>query len=179
MTNEWKDLELFDAKGFGRAGACEPIIRIGNNHQICMNKYFLEKSGNQVQQATVVHLNYSHKNNAIVFRFTKNPDKNSYDIKKSDEKSGSYVSVRSFATYFKISVKDLVGRYTPEKIHIPKVGQCWVIRLGEGRKLAAIKPYKRKVVRRTAAQILADNSKNTMKKHTTRKKATRKKAVRK
>ena len=67
-------------------------------------------------------------NKTITFQFT--PDSQALGAHTIDHRAGaSSAESKTFFNSNLLNVSDLVGRYIPEKVRIPKIGEVWAIYL--------------------------------------------------
>jgi len=121
----WDDIEVFTSKG---ARLKDARITITENCGLVFNAGFCHRAA--VNERSHVVVSYSPQNKAIVFQFTS--DGNAAGALKLLHSSGSAsFGSRSFFSYYFLDPNKVAGRYEPVKKKIPKIGDGWVINLGD------------------------------------------------
>jgi hypothetical protein len=125
-SDSWNDLEFFTEKGTWKR---KPRITITNNDTISFNSAFSYRA--RLKGKTHVRLAYSPKRRQIIFDFTEDPKApGSFTLVHKGSNSFS-VACRSFFYAHDFDKEEIAGRYEPHRERIPKIGECWLIRLGE------------------------------------------------
>jgi len=124
-AENWDDLEIFTSKG---ARIKNPQITILESNSFMFNAAFVHKA--DISQATHVILGYSEQNNSITFQFTTD-SKALGALKLLNRGNGASVGSNSFFNFYFLKNAELVGKYIPRQIKVPRVGDLWVIDLNK------------------------------------------------
>jgi len=120
---DWADLEIFTLKG---ARIKNPWITITDNGSFLFNSGFVHLS--KLRKNTHVILGFSRSNKKIIFQFTS--DSKAEGALTIGNRGGcSFTQSRSFFNVYSLKLSDVAGRYIPEKVRIPRIGQVWTINL--------------------------------------------------
>jgi hypothetical protein len=125
-TNDsYDDLEIFTGKARWRR---KHRVTISKNHTLSFNSAFSNKAN--LEEKTHVVLMYSPKRREIIFDFTE--DANAPGAYGLIGKGGPItVAPRSFFYTYDFDIDEIAGKYEPHRQRIPKIGECWLIRLDE------------------------------------------------
>jgi hypothetical protein len=121
----WADHEVFTQKG-SRIG--KPKVTIAANSTIHFNAGFIHSA--KIAQKTHVLLGYSAEKQVITLQFTTD-SKAEGALTIVHRQGGASVTTRSFFNYFFIKIENVVGKYEPKKVKIPKIGDTWSIDLSK------------------------------------------------
>ena len=122
----YDDLEFFTDKGAWRGN---PRVTISVHDNISFNSAFGYRA--KLKEKTHAMLAYSPKRKEIVFDFTDDAKAlGAFRLVQKGNNSSS-ISCRSFFRAHDFDKEEIAGRYIPHKERIPKIGECWVIRLNE------------------------------------------------
>lgn len=122
----WDDVQIFRDKG---ARAADPKITITKNFTLLFGSAFWMKAGLKNKKRVI--LGYSPSNNAIVFDFTEDEKVKEGFALIHRNKRTAFSTCRSFFHTMELDSESIVGRYVPHMEKIPKLGDCWVIKLDE------------------------------------------------
>lgn len=120
VEGDWGDLETFEAVG----ARLSSFVTITARKTISLSSGFLHKADRQIGNSEYVRLMYSKGKNAIVFDFTSDQNRNSIKLSRA---TNAQIAAASFFNYYRLDIKELEGRYEPELIDIPNVGEKWAI----------------------------------------------------
>jgi hypothetical protein len=122
----YSDLEFFEDKAGWRGN---DRVTIRTHETIHCNAAFSKRA--KLNKETLVRLGYSPKRKEIIFDFTEDPKApGAYSLVQSGKTSFT-IACRSFFRAYNFNMNEIAGRYIPRKERIPKIGECWLIKLAE------------------------------------------------
>lgn len=120
----WADREVFTSPG---KKIKTPWVTIMANSTILFNAAFVHRAN--IKKNTHVILAFTGSKKTVDFQFTSDDKAEGALSLHHFRQGGTSVESRTFFNFFILNASELAGRYLPEKVRIPRVGEVWTINL--------------------------------------------------
>lgn len=121
----WADREVFTSPG---TKIKTPWVTIMPRSTFLFNAAFVHRA--HIKNFSQVILAYTESHKTVDFQFTSDDKAEGVYTLHHFEAGGTSVEAVSFFNHFLLKASELIGRYKPEKVRIPRVGEVWAINLG-------------------------------------------------